>query len=94
MTRQEFIFSNERRHRIARHVAFWSIWCIAYLLLFHYPLRSFIGWGFNEADNLGTYERIRKIGLPLFILKTLIFQSLLMVVVPQAIFIYVLIQVF
>lgn len=92
MTRQDFIFSNERHHRIARHAAFWGLWCVAYLLLFHYPLRSFSGWGFNEADDPSAYERIRKIGILLFILKTLIFQSLLMVVVPQAIFIYVLIN--
>jgi two-component system LytT family sensor kinase len=92
MTKQDFIFSNERRHRIARHVSFWGVWCIAYLLLFHYPLHSFSGWGFNQADDPQTYESIRQIGLPLYILKTLIFQSLLMVVVPQAIFIYVLIN--
>jgi len=92
VTRQDFIFSNERRHRITRHAAFWGLWCIAYLLLFHYPLHSFSGWEFNEADNPSTYEYIQQIGILLFILKTLIFNSLLMVVVPQAIFTYVLIN--
>jgi len=92
VTRQDFIFSKKPRHRVARHATFWGLWCIAYLLLFHYPLHSFTGWGFNEADDPVTYQSIRQIGLPLFILKTLIFQSLLMVVVPQAIFTYVLIN--
>ena len=89
MTRQDFIFSNERRHRIARHLAFWGGWCVAYLLLFHYPLHSFEGWGFSESN--GTLDWVRQIGLPLFVLKTLIFNSLLAVVVPQAIFTCVLI---
>ena len=89
MTRQDFIFSNERRHRRARHLAFWGWWCVAYLLLFHYPLHSFTGWSFNEDTD--TSDKIRQIGLPLFVLKTLLFNSLLMIVVPQAIFTYVLI---
>ena len=87
----EFIFSKKPADRLLRHSIFWAAWCIAYLLLFHYPLHSFIGWGFNEADDPDTYEKIRQIGLPLFVLKTLIFNSLLAVVVPQAIFTYVLI---
>ena len=89
MTRQDFIFSNERRHRIARHLAFWGGWCVAYLLLFHYPLHPFAGWSFKEPDD--AFDWIRQIGLPLFVLKTLIFNSLLAVVVPQAIFTCVLI---
>jgi sensor histidine kinase YesM len=92
VTRQDFIFSKKPRHRIIRHATFWGLWCVAYLLLFHYPLHSFVGWGFNEADNPASYDSIRQIGLPLYILKTLTFQSLLMVVVPQAIFTYVLIN--
>ena len=91
MTRQDFIFSNERRHRIARHLAFWGGWCVAYLLLFHYPLHTFAGWGFSDAEDADVFNDIQQIGLPLFVLKTLIFNSLLMVVVPQAIFTYVLI---
>jgi len=88
VTKQDFIFSNERRHRIARHLAFWGGWCVAYLLLFHYPLHSFEGWSFKGAS---AFDSTRQIGLPLFVLKTLIFSSLLAVVVPQAIFTYVLI---
>ena len=87
MTRQDFIFSNERRYRIARHLAFWGGWCVAYLLLFHYPLHTFHGWGFTAEDS-DVFNLIQQIGLPLFVLKTLIFNSLLMIVVPQAIFTY------
>jgi len=89
VTRQDFIFSNERRHRIARHLAFWGGWCVTYLLLFHYPLHTFCGWAVNNAA--GAFDAIQQIGLPLFVLKTLIFSSLLAIVVPQAIFTCVLI---
>jgi sensor histidine kinase YesM len=92
VTSQDFIFSNERSHRVRRHVAFWALWCITYLLLFHYPIHSFVGWDFNEADAPDTFQNIRQISLPLFVLKTLIFNSLLAVVVPQVIFTYVLIN--
>jgi two-component system LytT family sensor kinase len=91
VTKQDFIFSNERHHRIARHAGFWGLWCVAYLLLFHYPLRSFPGWILSEVEISDSLKYIRQIGIPLFVLKTLIFNSLLMVVVPQAIFTYVLI---
>jgi len=91
VTRQDFIFSHERRHRIARHLAFWGGWCVAYLLLFHYPLHTFAGWGFSDAESGDVFDEIRQNGLPLFVLRTLIFNSLLSVVVPQAIFTCVLI---
>jgi sensor histidine kinase YesM len=92
VTRQDFIFSNERRHRRARHLAFWGGWCVAYLLLFHYPLHSFEGWALNDAEGTDSaFDIVRQIGLPLFVLKTLIFNSLLAVVVPQTIFTYVII---
>jgi len=89
VTKQDFIFSNERRHHIARHLAFWGGWCVTYLLLFHYPLHTFCGWAVNNAA--GAFDAIQQIGLPLFVLKTLIFGSLLAIVVPQAIFTCVLI---
>ncbi len=91
MTKQNFIFSNERRHRMARHLAFWGGWCVAYLLLFQYPIHTFAGWGFSEAESADAFDAIQQSGLPLFVLRTLIFNSLLAVVVPQAIFTYVLI---
>jgi len=91
VTKHEFIFSDQRRHRVTRHVVFWIVWCFAYLLLFHYPMYTFKGWGFSAKDAPLTFQYIKQIGLGLFLLKTLIFNSLLAVVLLQAIFIYVLI---
>lgn len=85
MTKHDFIFSNERRHRIARHITFWLVWLLFYLLLFHYPIHSFKGW--NISDSSGTFQ---KIGLVKFIVKTLVFNAFLAVVVPHALFIYLL----
>jgi hypothetical protein len=90
VTTHDFIFSNKFRDRFARHAAFWIVWWLSYLLLFHYPIHSFYGWGFGT--NADTFQWIRKIGLTSFIIKTTIFNSLLAVVVPQAIFTYVLIK--
>lgn len=86
MTKDNFIFSNGRSHRIARHAAFWAVWCMAYLLLFHYPIHSFRGWNLSDTSTGFQNDGITTIG---FILKTLIFNTLLCVVVPQAIFTYV-----
>ena len=92
VTKHEFIFSDQRRHRIARHVAFWIVWWLSYFLLFHLPLHEFLGWGFSANANPDTFQSIQKIGLPLVIVKTMIFNSLLAVVLPQVIFTYVLIN--
>ena len=92
MTRHEFIFSNQRRPRIARHLTFWTVWSFSYLLLFHIPFMTFKGWGFNrEADPL-TFKNLEQIGPVLLIIKILIFNTLLATVLPQAIFTYILIN--
>ena len=85
----EFVFSEKPADRLLRHSVFWAAWCVAYLLLFHYPLHPFPGWRVSGSDTL---DWIQQIGLPLYVLKTLIFQSLLAVVAPQVIFTYVLIN--
>ena len=87
VTKHEFIFSDQRRHRIAQHVAFWIIWWLSFTVFFHWPLHTFMGWRISEAAN-PTYQ---KLGLPLLILKTLILNSLLAVILPQIIFTYFLI---
>ena len=43
MTRYNFIFSNEPGYRISRHIAFWSV------LLLHFVIQNLIVGGFNEA---------------------------------------------
>jgi hypothetical protein len=92
VTNHDFIFSNERRPRIARHAAFWTTWWLSYLLLFHIPVYTFKGWGFDTNAAPLTFRAIQQIGLSWYIIKLLIFSSLLAVVMPQAIFTYVFIN--
>lgn len=91
MTKHDFIFSDQHRHRIARHVAFWLVWWLAYTLLFHVPILELKGWGLSRDAAPARFRDVQQIGATLYIIKMLIFNSLLAVVVPQAIFIYVLI---
>ncbi|HET6767440.1 MAG TPA: histidine kinase [Chitinophagaceae bacterium] len=90
MTRHEFIFSDQRRHRIWRHVIFWLCWWFAYYLLFQVPTLELKGWGFSREASPSTFRDAEKIGPLVYILKTLVFNSLLTVVVPQAILTYLL----
>ena len=85
MTQYEFIFSRQRKHRIARHVVFWFVWCVAFNLLFHFPIHVFKGWNVNGP---GT-KNLQQLGLPLFFIKTLIVNSFLGVIVPQIALVYV-----
>lgn len=91
MTKHEFIFSDQSRHRITRHLVFWLVWWFAYALLFHVPILELKGWGFSREAAPNTFKHVQQIGSTLYIIKTLIFNSLLATIVPQAIFIYVLI---
>jgi sensor histidine kinase YesM len=86
VTGNEFIFSQLRKHRLARHVAFWVVWCVAFNLLFHFPIHVFKGWNVTG----GGTRNLQQLGLPLFFIKTLIVNSLLAVIVPQMALIYVL----
>ncbi len=81
MTKHEFIFSDQRRHRMARHAAFWVVWWLSFLILFHYPLHSFKGWNLNEPSS-----SFQELGLVPFILKTMTFNVLLAVIIPQMAF--------
>lgn len=87
MTKHDFIFSNQRRHRLARHIAFWLLWCIAFNLLFHFPIHVFKGW---DTSGPGT-KNYQQLGPVLFFIKALIVNSFLGVIVPQVAFTYVLI---
>ena len=81
----DFIFSDQRRHRLARHIAFWLVWSLAFTILFYFPTYVFKGWG--PAANKGLQE----FGLPLFFILTLIVNCFLAVVVPQIALTYTLI---
>lgn len=84
MTKQDFIFSSERKYRLIRHIAFWVAWWFAYFLFFHLPQHAIFGWNVNEAN-----IHLRENGF-LWILKMMVFNVFLAVVVPQMIFTYTL----
>ena len=83
MTRHELIFSDQRRHRIMRHVVFWLSWWLIYCLLFQVPTLELKGWGFSREASPATFRDAEKIGAILYILKILIFNALLSVIVKQ-----------
>jgi len=87
VTKHDFIFSDQRLHRIARHVAFWLLWCLAFNLLFHFPIHVFKGW---DTSGPGT-KNLQELGPTRFFIKTLLVNSFLAVIVPQIAFTYVLI---
>lgn len=86
MTKQEFIFSGQRRHRLARHVVFWALWCLAFNLLFHFPVHVFKGW---NVSGPGT-RNLQELGLPAFFIKTLVVNCLVAVILPQILLTYTL----
>jgi len=90
VTRHEFIFSDQRRHRLVRHLVFWIVWWLAYTLLFHVPQLELKGWGFSREAAPARFTDVLKIGPVLYTLKMMIFNSLLSIVVPQAILTYTL----
>lgn len=87
MTKQEFIFSDQRRHRLIRHFAFWFSWCLTFNILFHFPIHVFKGW---DLSGPGT-RNLQELGMPLFFIKTLIVNSFFGVIVPQIILTYIVI---
>jgi len=56
----EFIFSDQRRHRLARHIAFWLLWCLALNILFHFPNQVFKEWGPVSPNN----KNLPQLGMP------------------------------
>ena len=87
VTKHEFIFSDQRKHRMARHFTFWLLWCIAFNLLFHFPIHVFKGW---DISGPGT-KNYQVLGPVLFFIKALIVNSFFGVIVPQIALTYVLI---
>jgi hypothetical protein len=87
MTKHDFIFSNQRRHRLTRHIVFWVLWCLLFNLLFHFPMHVFKGWNISSPGN----KNLQELGLPLFFIKTFFVNSLFGVIIPQILFTYTLI---
>jgi sensor histidine kinase YesM len=86
VTKHDFIFSNQRKHRLARHITFWLLWCTTYNILFHYPVHVFKGW---NTSGPGT-KNFQELGPVLFFIKSLIVNSFFAVIVPQVALTYVL----
>jgi two-component system LytT family sensor kinase len=84
---QELIFSDDRRHRIARHVLFWLTWWVYFLLTYYYPTFQYVGWDLSVLNTL-----VAQYGLAYFFMKTLFINTLLAVVLPQALFTYCIIS--
>lgn len=87
MTKHDFIFSDQRRHRLTRHIAFWFVWSLAFNILYHFPIHVFKGW---DTSGPGT-KNFQELGPVLFFIKALIVNSFLAVIVPQIALTYVLI---
>ena len=66
---------------------FWFIWCVAFNLLFHFPIHVFKGW---DTSGPGT-KNYQELGAVLFFIKALIVNSFLGVIVPQIALTYILI---
>ena len=90
MTWHEVIFSDQRPHRFTRHVIFWLTWWFTYTVLFQVPTLELKGWGLSREAAPATFRDIEQISPLLYALKILIFNSLLAVVLPQAILTYIL----
>ena len=87
MIKHKLIFSDQRKYRTIRHVLFWLVWCVAFNLLFHFPIHVFKGW---DLSGPGT-RNYQELGPVLFFIKALAINSFLAVIVPQILLTYVLI---
>lgn len=87
MTIRDFIFSNSLIHRLVRHASFWFIWWMYFLATYYYPTFQFKGWDLGGANWI-----IKHFGYFYFIKKTLIINTLVPVVLPQALFTYCIIS--
>jgi hypothetical protein len=46
----DLIFSNQPRHRIARHTAFWLAWGVFFVFTYYLPHFWFVDWRFTEEQ--------------------------------------------
>jgi two-component system LytT family sensor kinase len=87
MTSHDFIFSDIRHHRVARHVIFWIVWSFAYHLFYQFPIHEFRGYGHWDPN---TEREVQQIGAVVYFFRILLINSFLGVIVPQIAFVYVL----
>ena len=65
---------------------FWTLWSLAFLILFHYPIHVFKGW---DISGPGT-RNYQQLGPVLFFIKAFFVNVLFAVVIPQIVLTYVL----
>jgi hypothetical protein len=78
MNLYEFIFSDQRKHRIRRHLVFWTVWCIYFAVTFLIPTYWVPAWNFS-----GPLPQIKKFGVGISVFRILM-NSVLMTVVHMA----------
>jgi two-component system LytT family sensor kinase len=78
MNSYDFIFSDQRKHRLRRHLIFWSAWCLYFAFAFLIPTYWIPAWDFD-----GPMPQIRKYGVRISVLRILM-NSVLMTVVHMA----------
>ncbi len=74
----DFIFSGQRKHRVRRHLVFWTVWCLYFAVTFLIPTYWVPAWNFD-----GPLPQIRKFGVSVSIFRILM-NSVLMTVVHMA----------
>jgi sensor histidine kinase YesM len=70
-----FIFSDQRRYRLRRHIVFWITWCLYFAITFLVPTYWVPAWNFK-----GPLPQIEKYGVLVSVLRILM-NSVLMTVV-------------
>lgn len=74
----DFIFSDQRKYRIRRHLFFWITWCLYFALTYLVPFSWVPAWNLN-----GPMPQIEQYGISVSILRILM-NSVLMTVVHMA----------
>ena len=83
MSSQQFIFSNRSSYRISRHAIFWVSWWLYFITTFLLPTFHFPGWAIFKVP------MVEKFGWLFFEKRIFIISSLIPVILPQAIYTYI-----
>lgn len=77
----DFIFSDQRRYRMRRHLLFWTAWCIYYMASFMIPTHWIPAWNLS-----GPMTHLQQYGGVLAILRIL--SSAILVTIVHALLVY------
>ena len=75
MSFYDFIFSEQRRYRLRRHLFFWTAWCSYYIITFLVPTHWIPAWNLD-----GPMPHIEKYGVVLAVLRILLAAVLISIV--------------